>query len=211
MSARKPFLMFATICVAGISAAGAGLTVNPSGATHFSFTNVGQQSAPQAIVATNRGIAAVAISISITESNPIPYQVGAQFVQTNDCGASLAVGASCSVWVIHTPTHAGSVFATLSFGSSNPSVSLNGDAYALDNSNIFITVDQPAAAGAVSGKITAFGWAIANREGIARVTYSVDDPSSITATPMPVTALAGPTYARRIRACGVVRTAVIRA
>lgn len=173
--------MLAAVCVAGITAGAAGLTVNPSGATHFSFTNVGQQSVPQAIVAKNSGVATVTISISINEPNPIPYQARAQFAQTNNCGMSLAAGASCSVWVIHTPTHVGPVFATLSFGPANPSVSLTGDAYALDNSNIFITIDQPTALGAVSGKMTAFGWAIANHEGIARVAYSVDDPSNITA------------------------------
>src|SRR5882724_10949238 len=116
MHIRVPFLC-AAMCVFHTIAAGAGLTLTPSnGFLGFNSTNVGQQSAPQAIVATNTSATPIAIAISIVENSPIPYEVGTQFAQTNSCGTSLAAGANCQVWVTYTPTHTGSVSATLRFG-----------------------------------------------------------------------------------------------
>jgi hypothetical protein len=84
--------------------------------------------------------------------------------------------------VKHTPTLIGHATAALSFGDSRAGVELIADAFALDNSNIFITIDQPAASGAaLAGKIAVYGWAIANHEGIGFVWYSIDDPSNISA------------------------------
>jgi hypothetical protein len=57
---------------------------------------------------TNTGTEALAInSISLTGSNP------GQFSQSNDCGTSVAIGASCTINVIFKPTVAGSKTATL--------------------------------------------------------------------------------------------------
>lgn len=60
---------------------------------------VGKTSAPQTTVLSNLGPGTLIIkSLSVTGLNP------AEFAQTNTCGSSLAVGASCTVSVTFTPT-----------------------------------------------------------------------------------------------------------
>jgi hypothetical protein len=78
--------------------------------TSLAFGNQdrGASSAAQMLALTNTGTEALAInSISLTGSNP------GQFSQSNDCGTSVAIGASCTINVIFKPTVAGSKTATL--------------------------------------------------------------------------------------------------
>jgi hypothetical protein len=71
---------------------------------------VGSSSAPQPVVVTNTGSAALTItSILINGANP------ADFSQTNNCPASLAPNAPCTVQVTFTPTVTGLRNAVLSF------------------------------------------------------------------------------------------------
>ena len=168
------------ICFAGAPAKAAGLTLSQTYLS-FVYTNVGQQALAQTIVASNTGAAVIPISISIVD--PKPVELGVQFLQTNTCGITLAAGTSCTVSANYTPIRVGNAGATLSFGTGNPGASLSGLATALNNSNILVTVDQPANNAAVAGKITALGWAIANNDGISTngisgITYSLDTPTN---------------------------------
>jgi hypothetical protein len=87
------------------------------------FVNVA--SSPQTITVLSIGGTALPItSINIGGANPF------QFAQTNDCGTSLAPGASCTISVTFKPTSVGSKAAilnvTASGGAGNKAVSLSG-------------------------------------------------------------------------------------
>jgi hypothetical protein len=94
------------------------------GTLSFASTS-GTTSVAQTAMLANTGTAPLTISsISITGANP------SNFAQTNNCGASLAANASCSISVTFTPASASSFTATLSVAdnaSGSPqTVSLNG-------------------------------------------------------------------------------------
>ncbi|PYV35143.1 MAG: hypothetical protein DMG22_03330, partial [Acidobacteria bacterium] len=74
----------------------------------FITQQVGSTSAAQAVALTNTGTTPVSFtSIAITGANP------ADFGQTNNCGASVAVGANCTINVTFAPVAAGTRAATL--------------------------------------------------------------------------------------------------
>jgi sugar lactone lactonase YvrE len=86
---------------------------------------VGQSASAQAVTLSNTGTASLTVS-SITAS--------ANFSQTNNCGASVAAGGSCSINVTFTPTTGGSLSGTLSITDnsngatgSTQTVSLSGE------------------------------------------------------------------------------------
>jgi FtsP/CotA-like multicopper oxidase with cupredoxin domain len=83
-----------------VSLTGAGTAPigSASGALTFSNQNVGTTSAAQPITLSNSGTAPLSIANIV---------VPAPFVQMNDCGATLAVGANCTINVTFTPTAAG--------------------------------------------------------------------------------------------------------
>ncbi len=82
-------------------------SLTPSALT-FTGTTVGTTATAQNIKLENAGTAALAItSIAITGTN------AADFSQTNNCGSSLAVDASCTIAVTFTPASAASFTATL--------------------------------------------------------------------------------------------------
>jgi len=83
----------------------------------FDNQGVGATSAPQTVTLTNTGTTAVTVS-SITTSD-------SQFAQTNNCGTTIAAGASCSISVTFSPTSAG-VFAT--DDEVNPSMTITSSA-----------------------------------------------------------------------------------
>jgi hypothetical protein len=104
----------------GGSTSSATLSVTPSSLT-FASQNVGTTSAAQAVTVKNTGTASASIS-SITTSG--------DFAQTNNCGTSIAAGASCTANVTFTPTTAGTRTGSLTINSNatNPTatVSLSG-------------------------------------------------------------------------------------
>jgi hypothetical protein len=94
---------------------------------NFGSMPVGQSSAVDAITITNRNSSAVSvanISISAGQSN---------FAQNNNCGTSLAAGASCTVNVTMTPSQTGDFTGTLSIiaGGFDSSVALSGNGQAV--------------------------------------------------------------------------------
>ncbi len=82
---------------------------------------VSTTSAPQAVMVTNSGSEALALT-SITAS--------AGYAQTNNCGTSLAAGAACTINVTFTPTATGTVTGTVTLVDSaaggSQTVSLSG-------------------------------------------------------------------------------------
>jgi hypothetical protein len=86
------------------AAAGAGIAVFPSALT-FGSQAVATTSPPQFVFITNSGTGALALTGITTAGD---------FGAVNNCGATLAVGASCTVAVTFTPTAAGTRSGTLS-------------------------------------------------------------------------------------------------
>ena len=95
----------------GSSGGPSALTASPSSES-FGNENVGSTSSSQSVTVTNPGTTAVSMS-SIGVTGP--------FGESNNCGTSLAAGASCTVGVTFAPTAAGSATGTLSVNSSAPS------------------------------------------------------------------------------------------
>jgi hypothetical protein len=87
------------------------LTASPSSVS-FGSQTVGSTSAAQSVTVSNPGSAAVSMA-SVGVTGP--------FSETNNCGTSLAAGASCAVSVKFAPTASGSASGTLSVNSSAPS------------------------------------------------------------------------------------------
>jgi hypothetical protein len=84
----------------------------------FGDQSVGTKSTPQTTTLTNIGTSSLTIDkISITGKN------SKQFLQTNDCGTSLAAGDSCTISVTFEPTKSGSFTPELSVtykGAASP-------------------------------------------------------------------------------------------
>jgi hypothetical protein len=100
------------------------ITPSPTSLT-FSSQAVGTTSSPQGVTLTNAGVVDVSItSITVTGAQ------ASEFAQTNNCGSSLAVGATCTVDVTFTPADGGTRTASLSIAdnstSSPQTVSLSG-------------------------------------------------------------------------------------
>ncbi len=95
----------------------------------FGSITTGTTSAAQTVTLSNPGTAALSItSISITGTNL------AQFAQTSTCGASLAIGSSCTISVTFTPAAVASYSAAISVADnatgSPQTVSLTGSGIA---------------------------------------------------------------------------------
>ena len=86
------------------------LTASPSSES-FGNENVGSTSAAKTVTISNSGSAAASMA-SIGVTGP--------FGESNNCGTSLAAGASCTVGVTFAPTAAGAATGTLSVNSSAP-------------------------------------------------------------------------------------------
>ncbi|NDE01189.1 MAG: choice-of-anchor D domain-containing protein, partial [Gammaproteobacteria bacterium] len=80
----------------------------------FGTVNNGSASAAKTVILRNEGDAVLQIT-SITTAGPD----NAQFTQTNDCGATLAVGATCTISVTFRPTSEGNKTASLSLISNS--------------------------------------------------------------------------------------------
>src|SRR5262249_21717354 len=123
---------------------GATLTV-PAGsmASEFGVVSVGNGAAPSAVLSANTlafgsqnvGTASVAKTLTLTNNGPGTLTIASvgvtgDFSQTNNCGASLAANAACTINVSFKPTAAGSRTGTLTVSdnaSNNPqTASLSG-------------------------------------------------------------------------------------
>jgi hypothetical protein len=107
-----------------LTVTGAAAGLSPSSLT-FTSQAVGGTSAARAITLNNTGNAALSLtSIAFTGTNP------ADFAQSNNCGASVAAGANCTISVTFTPTASGvrsaAVTLTDNATGSPQTVSLTG-------------------------------------------------------------------------------------
>ncbi|PYV27680.1 MAG: hypothetical protein DMG24_04075 [Acidobacteria bacterium] len=98
-----------TVGLSGTGATAATPTASLS-PTSLSFgnQNVGSTSAAQAVTLSVAGAALTISSLAITGAN------SGDFAQTNNCGSSVAAGATCKISVAFTPSASGSRSATLS-------------------------------------------------------------------------------------------------
>jgi F5/8 type C domain/Abnormal spindle-like microcephaly-assoc'd, ASPM-SPD-2-Hydin/Right handed beta helix region len=112
----------------GTGPTGTALTASPSSES-FGNENVGSTSSSQSVTVTNPGSGAVSMS-SIGVTGP--------FGESNNCGTSLAAGASCTVGVTFAPTAAGAATGTLSVTSSAPGSPLT---VALSGTGVTTTTD----------------------------------------------------------------------
>ena len=148
--------------------AGGTTTTGPSlaaSASSLSFGSqtVGATSGAQSVTLTNSGNAAASVS-SIAASG--------DFAQSNNCGSSIAAGASCTVNVTFTPTAGGARSGSLSIASNAPgspiTVALSGTGTS-SNANLAAgrpvsassTVQTYAASNAVDGNTSSY-WESAN-------------------------------------------------
>jgi len=99
---------------------GPALTVSPTALT-FSKTVIHTSAAPKTVTLTNTGTVLITIT-SLT--------ISGDYTQTNTCGSSIAVGASCTISVTFTPTaintRAGTVTITDNAATSPQKVTLSG-------------------------------------------------------------------------------------
>jgi len=102
---------------------------------NFPAQTVSTKSAPQMITLTNTGNAALS-PLTITRSGP--------FAETNNCGGSVAVGASCAISVAFSPIDAGSGSGTLTLtdnaGTQTVPLSGSGMDFAVTSSTTTQTV-----------------------------------------------------------------------
>jgi hypothetical protein len=108
-----------------LSGTGTFASLSPS-SLNFGSVNVGESSTPQNVTLTNvNTVASFSVnSITFTGNDP------SDFSQTNNCGKSLAAGASCTITVTFTPQATGARTASLSVadggGGSPQTVALSG-------------------------------------------------------------------------------------
>ncbi|MGD0801205.1 MAG: choice-of-anchor D domain-containing protein [Terracidiphilus sp.] len=101
-----------TVVLSGTGGSAPVVSLSPASLA-FASTNVGVSSAAQLVTLTNSGTAALTLSsVTVGGTNPT------SFLATNNCGASLAATASCTVSIIFKPLAAGALSASLSFTDS---------------------------------------------------------------------------------------------
>lgn len=112
-----------TVSLTGTGLTAPAVTLSPTSLT-FSSQPLHSTSAPQNVTLTNTGSATLTITSIATNS--------ADFLQSNNCGGSVAAGGTCSISVQFQPTQAGtrtgSVLVTDNATGSPQSVSLTGTA-----------------------------------------------------------------------------------
>jgi len=85
------------------------------GSLSFPLRTTGTTSSPQTVVLTNTGNLSLAITaVKLTGTD------GADFTETNNCGSSLAVGASCTINVSFAPLKTGTLTANLGISDTAP-------------------------------------------------------------------------------------------
>jgi hypothetical protein len=108
----------------------------------FGSQTVGSTSPAQTVTVSNPGSAAVSMN-SVGVTGP--------FSEGNNCGTTLAAGASCTVTLTFAPTASGTATATLTVNSSAPSspltVTLSGTG---TSSNTNLALNRPATASGVT-------------------------------------------------------------
>ena len=162
-----------TVALTGTGVAAAGTPAATLTPAALSFTTVaGSTPAPQVATLTNSGTAALVISqVSIGGATAGAYS------QTNDCGISLAAGASCAITVSFNGTGVGSYPAALQVADNAPntpqSVTLSGTVTAAVTSAPIATLTPTSLSySAASGSATAAQNATLTNSGTAVLNIS---------------------------------------
>src|SRR6185312_13073007 len=150
----------------------------------FATTTVGANSAAQTVVLSNPGTGPLTISaITVSGAN------ASSFAQTNTCGATLAVAATCSISVTFGPTAAGSQIASITLtdnaAGSPHTVALSGTGTAPDFS---LTTSGASQTIRGSGGMAQYTFSASGTNG----TYSSPITFSVTGLPSGVTAAFAP-------------------
>jgi predicted extracellular nuclease len=171
--------LVATIAVPPVTAA---LSFNPSSLTlTFAAQAVGTTSASQPVVVTNTNTSGAITITSIVAS--------AGFGQTNNCGGSIAAGASCTINVTFSPTSAGSPTGTVVLTDSDTTgtqtISLSGTSYNLSVENTTLTASPAAPIFTQSVTLTAtIPW---NGTKVPTGTVTFKDGPTVLGSPVTVT------------------------
>lgn len=159
--------VFAVLCFSTLLSAQPAVTFSP---TSLSFGNqtVGVKSSAQVVTLTNTGTSSLSLSgIKLSGNNRT------DFSQTNTCGGSLAVNASCTISVSFTPikigSRTGNVSVTDNAAGSPQSVPLSGTGVAPD-----VTLNPLSLifSGVLVGKSSASKTITVNNSGNASLTVS---------------------------------------
>jgi hypothetical protein len=124
VSSSTPDVASVPVALNGSGQLANGLTASPASLA-FSVVAVGQSSSAQMVTVTNSTSYAIG-SVSVAISGPFS-------VSQNGCTGSLAAGASCTVYIVFTPTAGGAAGGTLTVSSSvvttPATVSLSGTGF----------------------------------------------------------------------------------
>jgi len=108
-----------TVALTGTGAGVPLVSLSPTSLT-FASTNVGSPSAAQIVTLKNTGTAALTLSgVSFAGAG------AASFAQTNTCGSSLAVSASCAISVTFKPAAGGAIAASLNVAGNATATASN--------------------------------------------------------------------------------------
>lgn len=99
------------LCACSLWLGSALATISPTSLTSFGNQNVGTTSAAKTITLSN--------AVGLSAVTGVTISASGDFSQTNNCPASLAVGASCTINVTFTPTATGSRSGTLTMDGTN--------------------------------------------------------------------------------------------
>ena len=161
--------VFAVLCFSSLVSAQPAVTFSP---TSLSFGNqmVGVSSSPQVITLTNTGTSSLSLSaIKLTG-------LRTDYSQTNTCGGSLGVNASCTISVTFTPTKIGTRASGVSVSDNAPgspqSVPLTGTGVAPD---VTLSPLSLIFTGVLVGKSSATQTITVNNTGNASLTVSKVD------------------------------------
>jgi hypothetical protein len=120
-----------------VSLAGAGLAVPQAAVSPASLTfgseNIGTSSAAQNVTLSNSGTGPLSIAtVAVSGTN------AADFTSVNGCGASLAVGANCTISLTFTPKGSGSRAATLAVTDNTNNVTGSTQTVALSGTGVAV-------------------------------------------------------------------------
>lgn len=161
---------------AGVAALSYTASVSPTSLT-FASQPEGSASSPQSVLLANTGTGALTLSgISVT----------GDFAQTNDCGTSLAVAASCTIHVTFAPTASGDRTGSLAISDN---ATAGPQTVSLDGGGTSSFTLAPSASGGAAVTVAAGSTA----------TYNLDLASAGYAGPVTLTCSGAPAYA----ACSV--------
>jgi hypothetical protein len=189
---------YQTVALNGVGLAGPGVSVSPF-ALSFAAIGNGLVTLPQTLTLTNNGGVPLTIASAAASSN---FAIAA-----NTCGASLAVGAACTVQIVFAPGAAGTLNGTftLTDNAGVQAVALSG--IGIDFS---LTANGPASATLASGSAAAYGLLLNSLTGLSGnvALACTGAPANSTCVASPATPVLGGTTAITVTVATGVKAAM---